>query len=150
MAAAVRAVSADPAIRLVNDGFGLDGFKHIFWLEWTHRLWGRLIGVVFLVPLVWLGATGRIERRLLPRLALLFVLGGLQGAVGWFMVASGFLPEATAVSAVPAGRPSGAGAGAVWRDHLDRTVAAASGQPARRHAGGAEGDGLGLPGDWWR
>jgi cytochrome c oxidase assembly protein subunit 15 len=87
-----------PQYALVNDGFGLDGFKHIFWLEWTHRLWGRLIGVVFLVPLVWLGATGRIERRLLPRLALLFVLGGLQGAAGWFMVASGFLPDATAVS----------------------------------------------------
>jgi cytochrome c oxidase assembly protein subunit 15 len=87
-----------PQYALVNQGFGLDGFKHIFWLEWTHRLWGRLIGVVFLVPLVWLGATGRIERRLLPRLALLFVLGGLQGAVGWFMVASGFLPDTTAVS----------------------------------------------------
>jgi cytochrome c oxidase assembly protein subunit 15 len=87
-----------PQYTLVNQGFGLDGFKHIFWLEWTHRLWGRLIGVVFLVPLVWLGATGRIERRLLPRLALLFVLGGLQGAVGWFMVASGFLPDTTAVS----------------------------------------------------
>ncbi len=87
-----------PQYALVNDGFGLDGFKHIFWLEWTHRLWGRLIGVVFLLPMLWLGATGRIERRLLPRLALLFVLGGLQGAIGWFMVASGFLPEATAVS----------------------------------------------------
>ncbi len=87
-----------PQYALVNQGFGLDGFKHIFWLEWTHRLWGRLIGVVFLVPLVWLGATGRIERRLLPRLAFLFMLGGLQGAVGWFMVASGFLPDSTAVS----------------------------------------------------
>ena len=87
-----------PQYDLVNDGFGLDGFKHIFWLEWTHRLWGRLIGVVFLVPLIWLGTTGRIERRLLPLLALLFVLGGLQGAVGWFMVASGFMPDSTAVS----------------------------------------------------
>jgi heme a synthase len=87
-----------PQYALVNDGFGLDGFKQIFWLEWTHRLWGRLIGVVFLLPLLWLWATARIERRLLPRLGLLFVLGGLQGAVGWFMVASGFLPDATAVS----------------------------------------------------
>jgi len=87
-----------PQYALVNDGFGLDGFKHIFWLEWTHRLWGRLIGVVFLLPMLWLGVTGRIERRLLPRLALLFGLGGLQGAIGWFMVASGFLPETTAVS----------------------------------------------------
>jgi cytochrome c oxidase assembly protein subunit 15 len=87
-----------PQYALVNDGFGLDGFKHIFWLEWTHRLWGRLIGVVFLAPLLYLGATARIERRILPRLGLLFVLGGLQGAVGWFMVASGFLPETTEVS----------------------------------------------------
>lgn len=89
-----------PQYKLVNDGFGLDGFKHIFWLEWTHRLWGRLIGLAFLVPLVWLFVTARIERRLIPRLVMLFVLGGLQGAVGWFMVASGFLPDATAVSPV--------------------------------------------------
>jgi heme a synthase len=87
-----------PQYSLVNEGFGLAGFKHIFWLEWTHRLWGRLIGVVFLAPMLWLWATGRIERRLLPRLGLLFALGGLQGAVGWFMVASGFLPDSTAVS----------------------------------------------------
>jgi len=87
-----------PQYTLVNDGFGLDGFKHIFWLEWTHRLWGRLIGAVFLVPMLILFATARIERRVLPRLGLLFVLGGLQGAIGWFMVASGFLPDATAVS----------------------------------------------------
>jgi cytochrome c oxidase assembly protein subunit 15 len=87
-----------PQYSLVNEGFGLAGFKHIFWLEWTHRLWGRLIGVVFLVPLLWLGFTARIERRLMPRLGLLFVLGGLQGAVGWFMVASGFFPDSTAVS----------------------------------------------------
>ena len=87
-----------PQYTLMNQGFGLDGFKHIFWLEWTHRLWGRLIGIVFLLPLLWLGLTARIERRVLPRLGLLFVLGGLQGAVGWFMVASGFAPDSTAVS----------------------------------------------------
>ena len=85
-----------PQYELVNRGFGLAGFKHIFWLEWTHRLWGRLIGIVFLVPLVALWLTGRIERRLIPRLVLLFVLGGLQGAVGWFMVASGFFADSTA------------------------------------------------------
>ncbi len=88
-----------PQYALVNQGFGLDGFKHIFWLEWTHRLWGRLIGLVFLVPLVLLGLRGAIRRGLWLRLAGLFVLGGLQGAVGWFMVMSGFAAESTAVSA---------------------------------------------------
>ena len=88
-----------PQYALVNQGFGLDGFKHIFWLEWTHRLWGRLIGIVFLLPLVVLGLRGAIRRGLWLRLAGLFVLGGLQGAVGWFMVASGFAADSKAVSA---------------------------------------------------
>jgi cytochrome c oxidase assembly protein subunit 15 len=87
-----------PQYALVNQGFGLGGFKQIFWLEWTHRLWGRLIGLAFLVPLIWFWATGRLERRLRSWLGLLFVLGGLQGLVGWIMVASGFAPESTAVS----------------------------------------------------
>jgi cytochrome c oxidase assembly protein subunit 15 len=87
-----------PQYALVNEGFGLAGFKHIFWLEWTHRLWGRLMGVVFFVPLVALWWRGAIERALIPRLLGLFVLGGLQGAVGWFMVASGFFPDSTAVT----------------------------------------------------
>ena len=88
-----------PQYELVNQGFGLSGFKQIFWLEWTHRLWGRLIGFVFLLPLIVFWATGRIEPRLRPWLGLLFVLGGLQGAVGWFMVASGFTDNSTSVSA---------------------------------------------------
>ncbi len=87
-----------PQYALLHPGMGLDGFKSIFWLEWSHRAWGRLIGVVFLLPLVWFAVTGAIPRRLIPRLAVLFVLGGLQGAVGWFMVASGFEADATAVS----------------------------------------------------
>ena len=86
-----------PQYQLVNEGFGLAGFKHIFWLEWTHRLWGRLIGLVFVVPLVVLGL--RIRQGLWLRLLGFFVLGGLQGAVGWFMVASGFAADSTAVSA---------------------------------------------------
>ena len=88
-----------PQYALINHGFGLDGFKHIFWLEWTHRLWGRLIGLVFLLPLIALTFRGAIGRKLWLRLAGLFVLGGLQGAVGWFMVASGFAADSTAVSA---------------------------------------------------
>jgi len=87
-----------PQYSLVNQDFGLEGFKQIFWLEWTHRLWGRLIGLAFVGPLIWFWLTARIERSLIPKLILLFVLGGLQGAVGWFMVASGFFPDSTSVS----------------------------------------------------
>src|SRR6516162_7901342 len=86
-----------PQYALVNEGIGLAGFKGIFWLEWTHRLLGRLIGVAFIVPLLWFWATGRIGRSLVLRLGVLFVLGGLQGAAGWFMVASGFDAGATSV-----------------------------------------------------
>ncbi len=88
-----------PQYELVNHGFGLDGFKSIFWLEWAHRLWGRLTGAVFLLPLLLFATRGMISWRLAVRLGLLFLLGALQGAVGWFMVASGFAEGSTAVSA---------------------------------------------------
>ena len=67
----------------------LDAFKFIFWWEWTHRFLGRLVGVVFLVPFLYFLATGQIGRGLLLRLGGIFALGGLQGAVGWYMVRSG-------------------------------------------------------------
>ncbi len=86
-----------PQYRILHQGMDLNGFKSLFWPEYIHRLWGRLIGVVFFLPLAVFAVTGRIEARLLPWLALLFVLGGLQGAVGWFMVASGFDPNSVAV-----------------------------------------------------
>jgi len=87
-----------PQYRLVNQGFGLEGFKRIFWLEYLHRVWGQLIGVVFAGGLLWLWLSGRIRRPLVPRLLLLFALGGLQGFLGWFMVASGFFEHRTSVS----------------------------------------------------
>ena len=87
-----------PQYSLVNQGFGIEGFKGIFWLEWGHRLWGRLIGLAFLLPLLWFAVRGAIDGRLARRLGLLFLLGGLQGAIGWFMVASGFAADSTAVS----------------------------------------------------
>jgi cytochrome c oxidase assembly protein subunit 15 len=70
-------------------GMTLEGFKGIFWWEWSHRLLGRLLGFAFLVPFVWFAAVGAIRKSDWPRMLLLFVLGGLQGLIGWWMVASG-------------------------------------------------------------
>jgi len=88
-----------PQYKLVNQGFGLAGFQHIFWLEWVHRLWGRLVGVAVALPLFLFWRRGLIDRRLGRRLVVLFCLGAVQGAVGWFMVASGFMADSVAVSA---------------------------------------------------
>jgi cytochrome c oxidase assembly protein subunit 15 len=73
----------------LNRGMTLGEFKSIYWWEWSHRLLGRLVGVVFLVPFLWFVIRREIPKRLPWRLAGLFVLGGLQGLVGWWMVASG-------------------------------------------------------------
>src|SRR5437764_6561574 len=70
-------------------GMTLAGFKFIFFWEWVHRLLGRIIGLVFFVGVGWFGACREIPKGYAWRLAALFVLGGLQGAVGWFMVMSG-------------------------------------------------------------
>jgi len=87
-----------PQYALVNQGFGLEGFKGIFWLEWIHRQWGRLIGLAYLAGLAWFWVRGGIPPGWKPRLLALLALGGLQGAVGWYMVASGFEADRTAVS----------------------------------------------------
>jgi cytochrome c oxidase assembly protein subunit 15 len=87
-----------PQYALLNAGFGMEGFKEIFWLEWIHRFWGRLIGLVYVVGLAWFWWRGRIPAGTRPRLLGLLALGGLQGAVGWYMVASGFEADRTAVS----------------------------------------------------
>jgi cytochrome c oxidase assembly protein subunit 15 len=94
-----RLYQAIPQFSLLHPDMHLAGFQGIFWLEWVHRLWGRLIGVFLLVPLVVFAWRGAIGWRLGLRLMLLFVLGGLQGAIGWFMVASGFRADSIAVSA---------------------------------------------------
>jgi cytochrome c oxidase assembly protein subunit 15 len=78
-----------PQYAHLNAGMSLADFQAIYWWEWTHRLLGRAIGFVFFVPFVWFAWTGAIARREWPRMVLLFVLGGLQGAVGWWMVMSG-------------------------------------------------------------
>lgn len=76
---------------LQNAGMSLADFKTIFWWEYIHRLWGRLIGLVFLLPFLWFLVRGRIERSLVPHLVAMFLLGGLQAFVGWWMVKSGLV-----------------------------------------------------------
>lgn len=78
-----------PQYKLVNRGMSLDEFKAIYWWEWSHRLLGRLVGAAFALPLIWFAVRRQLPRRLIWRCAVLLVLGGLQGLVGWWMVASG-------------------------------------------------------------
>ncbi|WP_299864310.1 COX15/CtaA family protein [uncultured Hoeflea sp.] len=80
-----------PEYQLINKGMSLDEFKVIYWWEWAHRFLARGVGVLFAVPLLVFWVTGRIEKRLRWPLVGLFFLGGLQGAVGWWMVASGLV-----------------------------------------------------------
>ena len=78
-----------PEYRLQNSQMDLQAFKTIFWWEWGHRLLGRVIGLVWAVGLVFFAATRRVPAGWMGRLLVLGVLGGLQGAIGWWMVASG-------------------------------------------------------------
>jgi cytochrome c oxidase assembly protein subunit 15 len=80
---------ATPQYQRVNRGMNLGEFKTIFWWEWAHRLLGRFIGVAFLLPFLWFQWRGWIEPGFRTRLWVIFGLGALQGAVGWWMVASG-------------------------------------------------------------
>ena len=75
----------------INKGMSLDAFKTIYWWEWAHRFLGRLIGIVVLLPLIWFWVRGRLTPWLKPRLVVLLLLGGLQGAIGWWMVKSGLV-----------------------------------------------------------
>jgi cytochrome c oxidase assembly protein subunit 15 len=86
-----------PEFQKLRPDMGLAEFRGIFWWEYFHRLWGRLIGVAFALPGLWLFLRGRIRSELRARLLGIFVLGGLQGALGWFMVKSG-LSQRTDVS----------------------------------------------------
>jgi heme a synthase len=80
---------AIPQYREINRGMSLDAFKTIYWWEWTHRLLGRVIGIAFLLPFLWFLWRGWVGPGLRARLWFIFGLGALQGAVGWWMVASG-------------------------------------------------------------
>lgn len=78
-----------PEYQIVNRGMALEEFKFIFWWEWGHRFLGRFIGLAFFVPALVFWLTGRLEARLRAPVAGLFILGGLQGLMGWYMVMSG-------------------------------------------------------------
>lgn len=78
-----------PQYQLVNRGMSLAEFKTIFWWEWAHRLLGRVIGAAFLLPFLWFLLRGAIKREARAPLAFIFVLGAVQGGVGWWMVYSG-------------------------------------------------------------
>jgi heme a synthase len=86
-----------PQFQLINSGFTLSDFKFIFFWEWFHRLWARLIGIVFLIPFVIFIIQKRFSREMIRPMMILFLLGGMQGAIGWIMVASGLTGDAVYV-----------------------------------------------------
>lgn len=82
-----------PEFLLRNHDMTLDGFKTIFWWEWAHRLLGRLIGAIFLLPYLWFLVRGHLRGPLAWKMIGFFLLGGLQGAMGWYMVKSGLVDD---------------------------------------------------------
>lgn len=82
-----------PEYKYVNAGMTLGDFKEIFWLEYLHRLFGRIIGLVFFLPFMFFLVTKRLDKALRRRCWIMFVLGGLQGVLGWYMVKSGLVDE---------------------------------------------------------
>ena len=86
-----------PEAQTVHAGLTLSQFKALYWWEWAHRIAGRLVGLVVLLPFLWFWRRGVIRRELFPRLASLPLLVGAQGVLGWYMVSSG-LADRTSVS----------------------------------------------------
>jgi cytochrome c oxidase assembly protein subunit 15 len=82
-----------PEYMQVNRGMSLDAFKGIFWWEYAHRLLGRLLGLAFLAPMLWFVLRRQVDRTLGLKLAGIFVLGALQGVMGWYMVKSGLVDD---------------------------------------------------------
>lgn len=79
--------------RYLHSGFSLSDFKFIFFWEWFHRVWARLLGIVFMVGFFWFLVKKKFRREMIIPLIILFLLGALQGAFGWIMVKSGLVPE---------------------------------------------------------
>ena len=84
--------------RILNSDFTLGDYKTIFFWEWFHRLWARLVAVVFVIGFIWFLVKRQLNRWMIGQLGLLFVVGALQGSVGWIMVASGFVGDAIYVA----------------------------------------------------
>jgi len=80
-----------PEYQKLNYHFNLSDFKSIYWWEYIHRLLGRLIGLVFIIPFIYFWRKGRLTGKLVPRLILIFALGAFQGFLGWYMVKSGLV-----------------------------------------------------------
>lgn len=89
-----------PQYELVNKGMSLSEFKVIYAWEWGHRQLGRILGLAFFIPLIWFWTRGTITGRLALTLLGIGALGGLQGTIGWIMVASGLKPGMTAVAPI--------------------------------------------------
>ena len=79
--------------KYVHQNFSLSDFKFIFFWEWFHRLWARLMGMVFLVGFIYFIATKKFKKPMILPMIILFLLGAMQGAIGWIMVKSGLVPE---------------------------------------------------------
>lgn len=82
-----------PEYGKVNSEMSLDGFKSIFYFEYCHRMLGRMIGLLFLLPFLFFWFRGSIKKSMLPQMVLMFVLGGFQGLLGWYMVKSGLVND---------------------------------------------------------
>jgi heme a synthase len=82
-----------PEYQIKNSWMTLAEFKTIFWFEYAHRLLGRAIGLIFLIPLIYFMMKGKVDKPLIPKLVTMFILGGLQGLLGWYMVKSGLIDQ---------------------------------------------------------
>ncbi len=80
-----------PEYQKINRGMSLDQFKSIFYFEYAHRVLGRLIGLAFLLPFIYFLLRKKISARMVPKMIIMFILGGLQGVLGWYMVKSGLV-----------------------------------------------------------
>jgi len=89
------AYQASPEFQKLNFWMDVADFKKIFWLEYLHRLLGRIIGIIYGLPLLWFATRYQLSSRLTMRLVILFVMGGVQGGLGWYMVKSGLVHETT-------------------------------------------------------